>query len=101
MEEIRLNKFLSESGICSRREADRLIEEGKVLVNGKKAAVGMKILGTEEIICNGTDVGKKGKDRPVLLAVNKPGRKISWSFWTIRSAFIPSAVWIRIPQAWS
>ena len=72
MEEIRLNKFLSESGICSRREADRLIEEGKVLVNGEKAAVGMKILGTEEIICNGTDVGKKGKDRPVLLAVNKP-----------------------------
>ena len=49
---IRLNKYLSEAGICSRREADRLIEEGKVLVNGKKAAVGMKILGTEEIICN-------------------------------------------------
>ena len=36
---VRLNKFLSEKGICSRREADRLTEEGKVLVNGQKAVL--------------------------------------------------------------
>lgn len=72
MEEIRLNKFLSESGICSRREADRLIEEGKVLVNGKTAVMGMKVEGTETIVCNGTDISNKKKDKPVLLVVNKP-----------------------------
>lgn len=72
MGEIRLNKFLSESGICSRREADRLIEEGKVLVNGKTAVMGMKVEGTETIVCNGTDISNKKKDKPVLLVVNKP-----------------------------
>lgn len=72
MEEIRLNKFLSEMGICSRREADRLIEEGKVFVDGEKAVVGMKIQGTEKIICDGKDISQKVKDRPVLLAVHKP-----------------------------
>ena len=41
--EIRLNKYLSEAGVCSRREADRLIESGKVTVDGKRAEMGMKI----------------------------------------------------------
>lgn len=68
--EIRLNKFLSESGICSRREADRLIEAGKVLVDGTVAAMGMKIHPGQRVVCDGTPVGEK--DRPVLLAVNKP-----------------------------
>ena len=49
MEEIRLNKYLSESGVCSRREADRLIEQGKVLVDGKPAVMGMKIRPDQEI----------------------------------------------------
>lgn len=68
--EIRLNKYLSESGICSRREADRLIEAGKVLVDGTVASMGMKIFPGQHVICNGVLVGEK--DRPVLLAVNKP-----------------------------
>ena len=68
--EIRLNKFLSESGICSRREADRLIEAGKVLVDGTAASMGMKILPGQRVVCDGVPVGEK--DRPVLLAVNKP-----------------------------
>lgn len=72
MDATRLNKFLSESGVCSRREADRLIEEGKVLVNGRPAEMGMKVDGTEEIVCNGVDISGKKKDKPVLLAVNKP-----------------------------
>lgn len=68
--EIRLNKFLSESGICSRREADRLIEAGKVLVDGTAASMGMKILPGQRVVCDGVPVGEK--DRPALLAVNKP-----------------------------
>lgn len=68
--EIRLNKYLSESGVCSRREADRLIEAGKVTVDGKTAVTGMKILPSQTVAVVGKTVG--GKDRPVLLAVNKP-----------------------------
>lgn len=67
---IRLNKFLSESGVCSRREADRLIEAGKVWVDGERAKCGMKVLPKQEV-----RVGqKKVKNKPdmVILAVNKP-----------------------------
>lgn len=70
MEEIRLNKFLSDAGICSRREADRLIEAGKVMVDGKAAVMGMKITAGQSVICDGKAV--EGKERPVLLVVNKP-----------------------------
>lgn len=68
--EIRLNKYLSEAGICSRREADNLISAGKVSVDGKVAVPGMKV--TKDQIVK---VGKKqigGKRNMVLLAVNKP-----------------------------
>ncbi len=68
--EIRLNKYLSESGVCSRREADRLIEAGKVTVDGMTAATGMKVLPSQTVTVDGKTV--RGKDRPVLLAVNKP-----------------------------
>ncbi len=68
--EVRLNKYLSESGVCSRREADRLIEAGKVTVDGTTAVTGMKVLPSQTITVEGKPV--KGKDRPVLLAVNKP-----------------------------
>ena len=69
-EEIRLNKYLSESGICSRREADRLIEAGRVLVDGAVATMGMKVFAGQQVICDGRRV--EGGERPVLLAVNKP-----------------------------
>ena len=68
--EIRLNKYLSEAGVCSRREADRLIESGKVTVDGKRAEMGMKI--SEHQVVR---VGKKEirpQNEMVLLAVNKP-----------------------------
>lgn len=73
MEE-RLNKWLSRMGLCSRREADRLIEAGKVLVDGHKAVVGQKVLPGQCIICEGKAVGegRNSKPAPVLLAVNKP-----------------------------
>ena len=70
MEETRLNKFISEAGICSRRDADKLIEEGRVLVNGKIANMGIKISDSDEFIVNGKTVTSKNKK--VVLAYNKP-----------------------------
>ena len=67
---IRLNKFLSEAGVCSRREADRLIEAGKVFVDGRCAETGMKISKEQEVKV-GKKVISKG-NQMVLLAVNKP-----------------------------
>ena len=69
-EEVRLNKYLSEAGVCSRREADRLIESGRVSVDGKRAQTGMKIVPGQVV-----KVGKKvvsKQDEMVVLAVNKP-----------------------------
>lgn len=70
MEKIRLNKYLAQSGVCSRREADRLIAEGKVTVDGRKAEVGMSVLESQDV-----RVGKKPvrpEEKKVILAVNKP-----------------------------
>lgn len=73
MEEIRLNKYLSEMGVCSRREADRLIEAGKVLIDGRTAGLGDKVTEGQQVLCGGKPVGKAAaKPKPVLLAVNKP-----------------------------
>lgn len=75
MEAIRLNKYLSEQGICSRREADRLIEAGKVTIDGRTAQMGEKVTGQEVIFCNGKPAGKAAgaaKVKPILLVVNKP-----------------------------
>ena len=69
-EPVRLNKYLSEAGVCSRREADRLIESGKVTVDGQRAQTGMKIRPGQEV-----RVGRKvvsRQDEMVVLAVNKP-----------------------------
>lgn len=70
IKEIRLNKRLSEAGVCSRREADRLIESGMVLVDGRIAVMGMKVLPGQKIVCDGREIIED--DTPVLLAVNKP-----------------------------
>jgi 23S rRNA pseudouridine2604 synthase len=69
-DEIRLNKYISESGRCSRREADRLIEAGAVLVDGKKAEPGWKVLKGQEVLVQGKPL--KREETMVLLAVNKP-----------------------------
>ena len=68
--EIRLNKYLSDAGICSRREADRLIEAGKVFVDGQAAVQGMKILPNQKVVVKGQDV--KREQEMILLAVHKP-----------------------------
>ncbi len=68
---IRLQKFLSQQGVCSRRTAEELIFAGKVFVNGKPAHIGQKVFGTEEIIVDGKRV-KILNEKPVLIAWNKP-----------------------------
>ena len=69
-EPVRLNKYLSEAGVCSRREADRLIESGRVMVDGKTAGMGMKILPGQEVRVGRKVVSRSGE--MVVLAVNKP-----------------------------
>ncbi|MBO6149633.1 MAG: pseudouridine synthase [Clostridium sp.] len=69
-EGVRLNKYLGASGVCSRRDADKLIEDGKVTVDGVRATLGTRVLPGQVVICDGREVS--GKDKPVLLAVNKP-----------------------------
>jgi len=71
MEElIRLNKFISQTGYCSRRQADALIDAGKVKVNGKKPELGLKVSYKDEIIVEGTLITKKSE--PVYMAFHKP-----------------------------
>lgn len=67
---IRLNKFLADSGVCSRREADKLIEAGRVLVNGMVAPMGCKVSETDTVQINGKMV--QGKEKNVVLAFYKP-----------------------------
>lgn len=67
---MRLNKYLSDAGICSRREADRLVQEGKILVDGKAAVLGMQIAEGQEILVNGKAVRRE--EKKVLLLFHKP-----------------------------
>lgn len=70
MERERLNKYLASCGICSRRDADRLILEGRVTVNGKRAETGMQVCDSDKILVNKKPV--HGKNEKVVLAYYKP-----------------------------
>lgn len=67
---VRLNKYLSEAGVCSRREADRLIASGRVTVDGRPGETGMKVWPGQRV-CIGKKVVSR-QEEMVLLAVNKP-----------------------------
>lgn len=69
-ESVRINRFLSAAGVCSRREADRLIESGRVLVNGRPAEKGMKLLPKDVVVFDGKTLSKK--EERTLLLFNKP-----------------------------
>ena len=69
-EPVRLNKYLSEAGVCSRREADRLIESGKVTVDGVRAQTGMRVTPGQTVKVGRKVVSKQ--DEMIVLAVNKP-----------------------------
>lgn len=69
-EPVRINKYLSEAGFCSRREADRLIESGKVTVDGVPAEMGTKVQPGQRVCVNGKPV--RMEEEEILLVVNKP-----------------------------
>jgi 23S rRNA pseudouridine2604 synthase len=67
---IRINKYLSDAGLCSRREADKYIEEGKVTIDGVKAEIGSKVKPQSQVSFLGKPV--QSKDKKVVIAFNKP-----------------------------
>lgn len=69
-QEMRLNKYLSDVGVCSRREADRWIEAGRVSVDGIVAVMGQKISRSQSVLVDGKPIKKE--EEKVLLAFNKP-----------------------------
>ena len=69
---VRVNKFLSEAGYCSRREADKLIEQGRVTINGQIPEMGTKVLPTDEVCVNGILINEKKTSDKVYLLFNKP-----------------------------
>lgn len=69
---VRVNKFLSEAGYCSRREADKLIEQGRVTINGQIPEMGTKVLPTDEVRVNGKLINEKKTSDKVYLLFNKP-----------------------------
>lgn len=69
-EPMRLNKYLSDSGFCSRREADRFVEEGKVTVDGQVAQLGQKVTKDQKILVNGKPLIRE--EERILIAFNKP-----------------------------
>lgn len=66
----RLNKYISETGFCSRREADKLIDQGRVTINGLVPEMGTKVQTGDEVCIDGKPV--KAKERPIYIALNKP-----------------------------
>lgn len=70
MDKIRINKYLSKCGICSRREADRLLEAGRITVNGRQAVMGEQVCENDEILVDGKMV--QGSEKEIILAYHKP-----------------------------
>ena len=68
----RINKYLSEVGFCSRRAADRLIEEGKVTINGRVSEIGTRVKEGDEVEVEGQRIEKSRKQKNIYLAFNKP-----------------------------
>ncbi|UOQ76663.1 pseudouridine synthase [Hymenobacter sp. 5516J-16] len=73
----RLNKYISESGVCSRREADRFIEQGNVLINGKRANIGDQVTSKDRVSVNGNIIEPRAEEDAVYIAYNKPPGIIS------------------------
>ncbi|MGC6489966.1 MAG: 23S rRNA pseudouridine(2604) synthase RluF [Flavobacteriales bacterium] len=71
MKETRINKFLSEAGYCSRRAADKLIEQGRVTINDQVPPMGTKIMNGDIVKVDGKTI-QKSMEKPIYLALNKP-----------------------------
>ena len=71
MEKTRINKYLSEVGFCSRREADKMLEQGRITVNGAIPEMGTKVSEEDEILVDGISI-RKPEEEHVYFALNKP-----------------------------
>ena len=71
MSETRINKFLSEAGYCSRRAADKLIEEGRVTINDKVPEIGTKVTDGDVVSVDGKVI-LRPQEEPIYIALNKP-----------------------------
>jgi len=69
---MRLNKFISESGLCSRREADCFIEQGNVFINGRKARIGDQVNVGDTVHVNGIELEPRSVEDIIFIALNKP-----------------------------
>jgi len=69
---VRLNKFISESGLCSRREADKYIAEGHVFINGRKATVGDLVKSRDRVLVSGQEIEARQHEHDIFIALNKP-----------------------------
>ncbi|WP_447957854.1 23S rRNA pseudouridine(2604) synthase RluF [Vreelandella sp. EE7] len=68
----RINKYISESGLCSRREADRFVEQGNVWLNGRRATTGDQVVAGDRVKVNGQEIEPQEEEDLVLIALNKP-----------------------------
>ncbi|MBC8052569.1 MAG: 23S rRNA pseudouridine(2604) synthase RluF [Sphingobacteriaceae bacterium] len=68
----RLNKYISESGICSRRQADKFIENGNVFINGKRAKIGDQVWPGDRVMVNGNTIEPRQEEDAIFIAFNKP-----------------------------
>lgn len=71
MDKTRINKYLSEVGFCSRREADKLLEQGRITINGVNPEMGTKVSDEDEILVDGISI-RKTEDNHVYIVLNKP-----------------------------
>jgi 23S rRNA pseudouridine2604 synthase len=69
---VRLNKYISQSGLCSRRDADRFIEQGNVFINGVRADVGDRVTAGAKVVVNGQKIEPLEEELLVFIALNKP-----------------------------
>lgn len=69
---LRLNKYISESGICSRRDAERYIEQGNVFINGKRVTLGDRVFPGDVVKVNGQVIEPRNEDNLIFIALNKP-----------------------------
>lgn len=69
---IRLNKYISESGLCSRREADKYIVDGHVFINGRRAGIGDQVKSGDRVRVSGQDIEPRERVHDIFIALNKP-----------------------------
>jgi 23S rRNA pseudouridine2604 synthase len=69
---VRLNKFISESGLCSRREADKYIADGHVFINGRRAFIGDQVKAGDRVRVSGQEIEPRQHENNIFIALNKP-----------------------------